>query len=157
MTPLLKLTMTEAMEAIISGKAGDGEIEAFLLNSREKGETVEEIVSAARVMRKHALRLSKDYADLVDTCGTGGDHRNTLNVSTCAALTACAAGVGIGKHGNRSVSSACGSADLLESFGVRIDPPISAIENCIERTGFGFFFAPVFHPAARFAMPAASG
>ncbi len=152
--PLTELPMTQAMEAIVSGKADDADIEAFLLALKEKGETVEEIVSAACVMRKHALRLSKNYPELVDTCGTGGDHRNTLNISTAAALVACSAGARIGKHGNRSVSSVCGSADLLEGFGVRIDPPVFEIEKCIETTGFGFFFAPIFHPATRFAIPA---
>ncbi len=146
--------MTEAMEAIMSGACSDGDIEEFLVLLREKGETVDEIGVAARVMRKHALRLSKHYPDLLDTCGTGGDAKQTINVSTLAAIVACSAGVEVGKHGNRSVSSRCGSADLLEALDVKVDLPVRAIEASIEKVGFGFFFAPKFHPATRFVMAA---
>ncbi len=146
--------MASAMEFVISGRASDEEIERFLILLREKGETAAEIAAGANVMRKHALTLSKNYPDLLDTCGTGGDGSRTLNVSTLAALTACAAGVRVAKHGNRSLSGVSGSADLLESLGVPIDLPVSAVEKAIENIGFAFLFAPIFHPATRFAGPA---
>ncbi len=146
--------MTAAMEALVTGRATDHEIENFLTLLREKGETAAEIVAAAKVMRMHALRLSKHLPGLLDTCGTGGDGQHTLNVSTLSALTASAAGVPVAKHGNRSVSSVCGSADILELLGVRIELAPEALERCLESTGFAFFFAPKFHPATRFAMPA---
>ncbi|MGH7198461.1 MAG: anthranilate phosphoribosyltransferase [Candidatus Omnitrophota bacterium] len=146
--------MTAAMEAIVTGAVQDPAIEEFLTELRQKGETVAEITAAAHVMRRHALKLSKHFPDLLDTCGTGGDARRTLNISTLSAIVASSAGVQVGKHGNRSVSSTCGSADLLEALGVKIDLSVSAIERSIETVGFGFFFAPQFHPATRFAMPA---
>ena len=146
--------MTEAMEAIVTGKVPDVWIETFLVGLREKGETPGEITAAAKVMRRHAVKLSKHFKGLLDTCGTGGDAKNTLNVSTLAAIVAASAGVTVAKHGNRSVSSACGSADLLESLGIRIDCKAAEVERSIEKSHFGFFFAPHFHPATRFAMPA---
>ena len=146
--------MTTAMEWVVSGQAPDAEIEKFLLLLREKGETAEEIVAAVRVMRKHAVKLSKSYPDLLDTCGTGGDAQFTLNISTLAALVACAAGIRVAKHGNRSVSSVSGSADLLSALGIPLDLSVQSLEASLEKTGFAFFFAPKFHPATRFAMPA---
>jgi anthranilate phosphoribosyltransferase len=146
--------MSSAMEEIVAGKAGDGDIETFLLLLREKGETASEIASAAKVMRRHAVRLSRVYPGLLDTCGTGGDNQRTFNVSTLSALAACACGATVGKHGNRSVSSLCGSADLLEMLGVKIDLAPVEIERSLEKTAFGFFFAPLFHPAAKFAAAA---
>ena len=146
--------MTLGMEWIVCGDASNEQIEHFLLALKRKGETAIEIVAAAKVMRKHSLKLPKDIPDLLDTCGTGGDNQRTLNVSTLSALVACAAGVKIAKHGNRSVSSLCGSADLLEMLGVQIDLPPEKVLQCIEETGFGFFFAPRFHPAMRYAAPA---
>lgn len=146
--------MAEAMEAIVTGKVTDAWVEAFLVGLREKGETPEEITAAVKVMRRHALKLSKRFKGLLDTCGTGGDAKNTPNVSTLAALVASAAGVPVAKHGNRSVSGTCGSADLLEMLGIRIDCTPAQIERAIEKFHFGFFFAPQFHPATRFAMPA---
>lgn len=146
--------MTGAMEEIISGTLETGQIEGFLLALRKKGESVTEIAAAARVMRAHALKLSRSYPELLDTCGTGGDGKHTLNVSTLAALVACAAGARVAKHGNRSVSSVCGSADLLELLGVAVDLEPAAVERMISATGFGFFFAPRFHPAVKHAMPA---
>ncbi len=146
--------MARAMETIVTGKCPDVEIETFLLLLREKGETATEIAAAAKVMRKHSIKLSKTFPDLLDTCGTGGDAQHTVNVSTLSAIVAASAGVQVGKHGNRSVSSVCGSADLLEMLGVKIDLPVASIENGIDQMGFGFFFAPQFHPATRFAMPA---
>ena len=146
--------MEKSLRAIMSGAVPTPSIEEFLVGLRQKGESVEEIVSAARVMREHAVKLSRKYEDLLDTCGTGGDAKNTLNISTLSAITACAAGARVAKHGNRSVSSLCGSADLLEMLGVRIDLTPDAVERCIEETHFGFFFAPLFHPATKAAMPA---
>lgn len=146
--------MTSAMEAIVAGLVQDAQIEQFLLALREKGESVEEITAAAKVMRNAAIKLPKKFPDLLDTCGTGGDEQHTLNISTLSALVACAAGAQVAKHGNRSVSSVCGSADLLEMMGVKIDLSPEKVAECISKTGFGFFFAPQFHPATRHAMPA---
>ena len=146
--------MEEAMHAIVGGGVSTPQIEALLLALREKGETAEEITAAAQVMREYALKLSKAYPDLLDTCGTGGDAKNTLNISTLASLVACSAGAKVAKHGNRSVSGVCGSADLLEMLGVKIELSPEGVEKCIKETGFGFFFAPQFHPAIKAAMPA---
>ena len=146
--------MTAVMEEIVSGNASDGQIEEFLVTLGKKGETAREITAAARVRRKHALHLPREIPNLLDTCGTGGDMQNTPNVSTLAALVACAAGAKVAKHGNRSVSSACGSADLLEMLGVKIDLGPTQVMRCIEETGFGFFFAPNFHPGTRHASSA---
>lgn len=144
----------KAFEAIMGGEWETETIQSFLLLLRAKGESVTEIVSAAKVMKKHSLKLSKSYPQALDTCGTGGDAKNTLNISTLSAVTASAAGVLVAKHGNRSVSSLCGSADLLEAFGVKIDLRPSQVEACMEKVGFGFFFAPVFHPSVKNAMQA---
>ena len=146
--------MTQAMEWVVSGKAGDQSIERFLVLLRQKGETAAEITAAAKVMRNHALGLSKKFKGLLDTCGTGGDGSHTLNVSTLSALVACTAGIKVAKHGNRSVSSVSGSADLLELLGVPIDLSVDKIEIALEKIGFAFLFAPNFHPATRYAMPA---
>lgn len=146
--------MTGVMEAIVTGAVSDDEIEQLLLYLRAKGESVTEIAAAARVMRAHALKLSREFAGLLDTCGTGGDAKGTLNVSTLAALAAAAAGVKVAKHGNRSVSSHCGSADILEALGITVDLEISALEASLEKHDFAFLFAPKFHPAMRYAMPA---
>ncbi|PIU39728.1 MAG: anthranilate phosphoribosyltransferase [Candidatus Omnitrophica bacterium CG07_land_8_20_14_0_80_50_8] len=151
---LTSTEMAEAMERVVSGHAAGEAVEQFLICLRQKGETAVEILSAARVMRKHALKLSKDYPGLLDTCGTGGDGSRTLNISTLSALTASAAGAKVAKHGNRSVSSVSGSADLLEGLGVPINLAAPAIEHAIEKVHFAFLFAPNFHPAMRFAMPA---
>lgn len=145
--------MTEAMESLVTGKLTDDEIELLLTGLREKGESVIELVSAVKVMRAHAVKLSREYPEALDTCGTGGDSSNTLNVSTLAALTAAAAGVQVAKHGNRSVSSTCGSADILELLGIPIDLPPDKLEASLQTKGFAFFFAPRFYEATRFAMP----
>ena len=146
--------MESAMEEIVGGKSNDADIEHFLLLLRQKGETASEVTAAAKIMRRHAVKLSRAYPELLDTCGTGGDGKGTLNVSTLSSLVAAAAGAKVGKHGNRSVSSVCGSADLLEMLGVRIDLTPPVLEKCLQKTGFAFFFAPLFHPATRFAGPA---
>ncbi|MBI3315626.1 MAG: anthranilate phosphoribosyltransferase [Candidatus Omnitrophica bacterium] len=146
--------MEFVMQTLMSGSMADALIEEFLVRLKAKGETAREIAAAARVMRKNCLKLSRSYPDLIDTCGTGGDGRHSLNISTLAALVVSSLGVAVAKHGNRSVSSVCGSADLLEMLGVPINLKPPAIEASIEKFGFGFFFAPNFHPATRFAMPA---
>ena len=142
------------MENIMSGDLKTPDIESFLMLLREKGETADEITAAAKVLRKHSLQFSRQYPEALDTCGTGGDAKNTINVSTLSALVACAAGAKVAKHGNRSVSGLCGSADLLEMLGVKIDLSPEAAETCLNETGFSFLFAPVFHPAVRHAMDA---
>ncbi|MGB4236189.1 MAG: anthranilate phosphoribosyltransferase [Methanoregulaceae archaeon] len=141
------LTM-EAMEWIASGKATEAQIASFITALRLKGETAEELASCARVMLAHARRIRPNVCGmLVDTCGTGGDGTGTFNISTAAAIVAAGAGVTVVKHGNRSVSSSCGSADVLEALGVRIDLSPELTCSIIEDTGFGFLFAPMYHPA----------
>ncbi len=146
--------MTQVMERLVTGQASDERIEKFLLLLREKQETAGEILAAARVMRSHAIKTSRARSALLDTCGTGGDGRHTLNVSTLSALVCAAAGARVAKHGNRSVSSLCGSADILEMLGLQIELSLERLEACLDETGFAFFFAPKFHPATRYAMPA---
>ena len=138
----------QAMEGMVSGSFTPAQSAGMLMALKMKGESEEEIASFARVMRKHAVRIAPKAERLVDTCGTGGDSLRTFNISTAAALVACGAGVRVAKHGNRSVSSNSGSADVLEALGAKIlQPP--AVEKCIEETGFGFMFAPYFHPAMK--------
>lgn len=143
--------MTGAMRDIMEGNATDAQIGAFLTALRMKGETVEEITGAAKVMREKVTGI-KAPANTVDTCGTGGDMSHTFNISTTTALVVAACGVPVAKHGNRSVSSSCGSADVLEALGVKIDLEPGKVEKCLEQTGFGFMFAPLFHPAMKFAI-----
>jgi len=143
-----------AMKCIMSGEATPAQIGSFLTALRLKGETVEEITSFARVMREFAARINPRVDGiLVDTCGTGGDKIKTFNISTAVALVAAGAGIPIAKHGNRSVTSKAGSADVLEALGVKIDLAPSEVERCIEEIGFGFMFAPVFHGAMKYATP----
>ncbi|MBI2913981.1 MAG: anthranilate phosphoribosyltransferase [Chloroflexi bacterium] len=139
-----------AMGEIMAGEATPAQIGALLIALRMKGETVEEIAGMARVMREHALRVEVD-GPLVDTCGTGGDARGTFNVSTAAAFVAAGAGARVAKHGNRAMSSACGSADVLEALGAKIDLSPEQVARCIRETGFGFMFAQSFHPAMKHA------
>ena len=143
----------EAMKCIMSGVATQAQIGSFLTALRMKGETVEEITAFARVMREFATRISPKVDDLlVDTCGTGGDRIKTFNISTAAMFVAAGAGVRIAKHGNRSVTSKAGSADVVEALGVRIDLPPEEVERCIESVGIGFMFAPHFHAAMKHAI-----
>ncbi len=151
---LLPEEMTAAMELIVSGKAEDADIERFLVALREKGETVEEITAAARVMRSHAVKLDRKFVDLLDTCGTGGDAKGTVNISTLSSFIAASLGVKVAKHGNRSVSSVCGSADLLEMLGIKTELTPSEASASLNQNNFAFLFAPRFHPAVKFAMPA---
>lgn len=148
---LSETEMSECMREIMDGKATDAQIGAFLTALRIKGETVEEITGAARIMREKAATI-KAPEGVVDTCGTGGDMSYTFNISTAAAIVVAAAGVPIAKHGNRSVSSKSGSADVLEALGVKIDLAPDKVEKCLFETGFGFLFAPIFHPAMKYAV-----
>ncbi|MBZ5694015.1 MAG: anthranilate phosphoribosyltransferase [Acidobacteriia bacterium] len=148
-----------AMEQILAGNATDAQIAALLTGLRMKVETVDELVGFATAMRRHATPIfppGHSHADeaLVDTCGTGGDASGTFNVSTAAAFVVAGAGVRVAKHGNRSISSRCGSADVLEQLGVRIDLPPERIARAIEEVGIGFLFAPAMHAATRHAMSA---
>ena len=148
-----------AMEEILAGRATDAQIAALLTGLRMKGETVDELVGFATAMRRHATPIFAGHphiADeaLVDTCGTGGDASGTFNVSTAAAFVVAGAGVRVAKHGNRSISSRCGSADVLEQLGVRIDLPAERVAAAIEEVGIGFLFAPAVHAATRHAMGA---
>ncbi|NVM03521.1 MAG: anthranilate phosphoribosyltransferase [Candidatus Helarchaeota archaeon] len=142
----------QAMELIMSGNATQAQIGAFLVLLRQKGENFEEIAAFAKIMRQHCSRINPKYDKvLVDTCGTGGDKIKTFNISTLAAFIVAGSGIKVAKHGNRSVTSKCGSADLLEGFGVNINADPKIVEKCIEN-GIGFMFAPKFHPAMKYAI-----
>jgi anthranilate phosphoribosyltransferase len=143
----------EAMNTIMSGEATPAQIGGFLVALRLKGETAEEIAGCAEAMRAHVLAVHPKREDLVDTAGTGGDGGRTFNISTAAALVAAAAGAGVAKHGNRAVSSASGSADVLEALGFELELPPDRIAHSIDTLGFGFLFAPTHHPAMKHAAP----
>ena len=142
-----------AMTEIMSGTASTAQIAAFLIAIRMKGETVEEVTEFARVMREHVVAVTPSRRPLVDTCGTGGDAVKTFNVSTTAAFVAAGAGVAVAKHGNRSVTSKCGSSDVLEALGVRVEQSPQEVARCVDEIGIGFMFAPAFHPAMKHAGP----
>lgn len=139
---------------IMRGEASDAQIASLLTALKMRGETPEEIAGFAQGMRESAVRIEPAATPLVDTCGTGGDGQRTFNVSTAAAFIIAGAGVPVAKHGNRGVSSPCGSADVLEALGVNIDMEPEATRACIEEVGIGFLFAPRFHPAMRHVMRA---
>ncbi len=143
--------MAGVMGTIMDGASTPAQIGALLVALRMKGETVSEVVGAARAMRARATRLSVPAGVLVDTCGTGGDGRGTVNISTIAALVVAAAGVTVAKHGNRAQSSRSGSADVLEALGMNVDAPVEVVERCLRDLGIGFLFAPAFHGATRHA------
>ncbi|RKY35777.1 MAG: anthranilate phosphoribosyltransferase [Candidatus Omnitrophota bacterium] len=142
-----------SMLEIMEGIATPAQIAAFLMGLRLKGETSEEIAISARVMREKAIRISPRVDKMIDTCGTGGDGLHTFNISTLVAFAISAWGIGVAKHGNRSVSSSCGSADLIESLGINLELTPQVLERGIEEVGFGFLFAPRFHPAMKYATP----
>jgi anthranilate phosphoribosyltransferase len=158
--------MEAAMDVIMTGQATPAQIGSFITALRLKGETIEEITAAARVMRRKATRINVDHArinmdrdkinpelkTIVDTCGTGGDSTNTFNVSTTTAFVVAGCGLRVAKHGNRSVSSLCGSADVIEKLGVNLDVPPAAVEKCINRVGIGFLYAPALHGAMKYAI-----
>jgi anthranilate phosphoribosyltransferase len=139
-----------AMTEIMEGAATPTQFAGFVVALRAKGETVEEVVGLVKTMRAFSQRIEVS-GDLLDTCGTGGDRTGTFNVSTAAALVCAGAGAKVAKHGNRAASSRCGSADVLEALGVKIDLPPEGVATCIEQAGIGFCFAPMFHPAMRHA------
>lgn len=141
----------KAMAMIMEGQATPAQIAAFLTALRLKGETVEEITGFARVMRQKATAVSSSHSLMVDTCGTGGDGANTFNISTAAAFVLAGAGIPVAKHGNRSVSSRCGSADVLETLGVKVDLTAVQVTRCLNEVGIGFLFAPLFHEAMKYA------
>ena len=150
------LTVDEAAAAmgeIMEGRAQPAQIAGLLIALAMKGERPGEVVGLARTMRARATPLSRKYEDVFDTCGTGGDRAHTFNVSTVAALVVSACGVRVAKHGNRSVSSRCGSADLFEALGVNITAPPATVEQCLTEANIAFFFAPTFHPSMRHAAP----
>jgi anthranilate phosphoribosyltransferase len=150
---LSKQDARAVMNQIMRGEATPAQIGGFLVALRLKGETAEEIAGCAEAMRAHVLAVHPKRDDLVDTAGTGGDGAGTFNISTAAALVAAAAGAAVAKHGNRAVSSASGSADVLEALGFELELPVERIERSIDELGFGFLFAPSHHPAMRHAAP----
>ncbi len=144
--------MMEVMDEVMEGTATPAQIAAFITALRMKGETVEEVTGAARIMRQKATKIDARSSIIVDTCGTGGDGRNSFNISTTTAFVVAAAGVTVAKHGNRAVSSGCGSADLLEALAVNIDAGPEIVEECVQEIGIGFLFAPRLHGAMKYAI-----
>ena len=150
------LTKDEAkasMSEIMEGKTTPSQLSAFITALRMKGEVVDEITGCAEAMRDAALHIKIDADTIVDTCGTGGDRTNTFNISTAVAFVAAGGGLIVAKHGNRSASSQCGSADVLEHLGVNINTKPEKVKECIEKIGIGFLFAPIYHPAMKYALP----
>lgn len=151
------LTSDEAagfMADVMEGRAQDAQIGGFLIGLAMKGERPAEIVGLARTMRAHAVKLVSAPARVFDTCGTGGDRSGTFNISSCVAVVVASCGVPVAKHGNRSVSSQSGSADVFEALGVRVTASPPVVERCLAEAGLGFFFAPTFHPSMRYAAGA---
>jgi anthranilate phosphoribosyltransferase len=142
----------DVMNEIMTGEATPLQVAAFLTALRMKGETVEEITGAARVMREKAHRVHVGSKTVLDTCGTGGDQKGTFNISTTVAFVLAGAGINVAKHGNRSVSSQSGSADVLGALGVKVDAPKERVEECISKIGIGFLFAPLLHEAMKYAV-----
>jgi anthranilate phosphoribosyltransferase len=162
---LIRMEAAAAMEAIMSGAATDAQIAAFLTALRMKGETVEELIGFAQVMRQKAVRVraaqpgvaaltGTDREMLIDTCGTGGDATGTFNVSTATAFVVAGAGLRVAKHGNRSVSSLCGSADVVEALGISLELTPAKVARCIDEVGIGFLYAPLLHTAMKHVMTA---
>ena len=162
---LTRIEAAAAMEAIMSGAATNAQIAAFLTALRMKGETVEELIGFAQVMRQKAVRVrtkgeevaaltGTDREMLIDTCGTGGDAAGTFNVSTATAFVVAGVGLKVAKHGNRSVSSLCGSADVVETLGVSLELPPAGVARCVDEVGIGFLYAPLLHTAMKHVMAA---
>jgi anthranilate phosphoribosyltransferase len=148
------LTMIEAssaLDTIMTGQATESQIAGLMIALRAKGETADEIVGFARTMREHAVKLQIEDPNAIDMCGTGGDGLGTFNISTVASFAAAGAGVTVAKHGNRSVSSKSGSADVLTALGVNVQCSLETVQECINNIGIGFLFAPMFHPAMKYA------
>ena len=144
--------MMQAMDEVMGGTATPAQIAAFITALRMKGETVGEVTGAARIMRQKATRIDARAQTIVDTCGTGGDGMNTFNISTTTAFVVASAGITVAKHGNRAVSSGCGSADVLEALGVNIGAGPEVVEECVQQIGIGFLFAPKLHGAMKYAI-----
>src|SRR5215471_2151143 len=162
---LTRIEAAAAMEAIMSGAATNAQIAAFLTALRMKGETVEELVGFAQIMRQKAVKVRAHADDvvaqtgtdremLIDTCGTGGDASGTFNVSTATAFVVAGAGLKVAKHGNRSVSSLCGSADVVETLGINVELSPAKVARCVDEVGIGFLYAPLLHTAMKHVMPA---
>lgn len=149
---LNRAEMVGVMTQIMSGEATDAQIGAFLIGLRIKGETVDEITGAASVMREKATPIATTHTVVVDTCGTGGDHSGTFNISTTVAFVAAGSGLCVAKHGNRAATSQSGSADVLKALGVKIDASPEAVSRCLNEVGIGFLFAPALHGAMKYAI-----
>ncbi|MEE9614444.1 MAG: anthranilate phosphoribosyltransferase [Thermodesulfobacteriota bacterium] len=145
--------MMRVMNEIMGGEASPAQIASFITALRMKGETCEEITGAAKVMREKSAPVAVPPGEVVDTCGTGGDESMTFNISTCAAFVVAGCAVTVAKHGNRSVSSKSGSADVLRALGVNIEVEVTRVEECLREVGIGFLFAPMLHPAMKHAAP----
>jgi anthranilate phosphoribosyltransferase len=153
-TNLTQSEMSDMIGSIFSGDVTDSQVGAFMAALATKGETFEELAGAAQAMRRKALRIEAPGQTVVDTCGTGGDGANTFNISTTTAFVVAGSGVTVAKHGNRSVSSQCGSADLLERLGINLNTAPEIVEEAIAEIGIGFLFAPLYHGAMKYAMTA---
>ena len=150
---LTHATAGDLLDTIFAGDVPEAQIAAFLTAMRIKGATPAEVAGFAGSLRRHAVKVPVKSEGLIDTCGTGGGSVKTCNVSTAAALVAAGAGLSVAKHGNRGITSGCGSADVLEALGVKIDAGPDKIAECIEKAGVGFMFAPMFHPAMKYVQP----
>ena len=163
LTPLIETLMrrqdltaaetSAVMEEVMTGHVPAAQLAGFLVALAMKGERPDEIVGLARTMRAHAVPVTRAAGEVFDTCGTGGDRAGTFNISSAAAIVVAACGVRVAKHGNRSVSSRCGSADVFEALGVGVDAPPERVARCLDEAGIAFFFAPTFHPSMRHAAP----
>lgn len=152
-TDLTEPEMMEVMNEVMTGGASPAQIASFITALRMKGESVAEITGAARVMRDKATKIDSPDTDVIDTCGTGGDESMTFNISTAAAIVTAGCGLTVAKHGNRSVSSRSGSADVLRALGVNIEAEVGKVEECLKEAGIGFLFAPMLHGAMKYAAP----
>lgn len=150
---LTRIEASEALEYIIKEEASATEVGGFLVGLRVKGESVEEILGFVNTMEKYMVKVQLQDKNAIDVCGTGGDGKHSFNVSTTTALVVSAQGVSVAKHGNRSVSSKTGSADVLQELGVKIDLDAEKVKQCVDEIGIGFFFAPLFHPAMKTVAP----